>query len=303
MSYPTPKKKYQTWAENCPSLPIFHQPRYLDAVAGEDWDLALSLDGNGQIRGAMPLVMRPKWGFPAYDLPPMTPYLGPWLDFPVDLKTVARQKWTAEVLGDLAKQVPKSFRFQQKWHPDAPPCMAFKQAGFQTLVDFTYRLDLKQSVDQIWEKFSPELRNNIRQAQEKLHLQQSDDFETFFQLHEATLNRKLINTARPLSQNLDQALSEHQARRIFLAKDSETGQAQAAIYLVFDQTCVYYLASGRLASAHAGAVAALLWQALQAACGRFDFFDFEGSYLPAVEKFFRQFGGEMWPAWVVKRYW
>jgi Acetyltransferase (GNAT) domain len=302
MSYPISKKKYQSWAETCPSLPIFHQPWYLTAVAGRDWEVALSLDGNGLVRGALPYVKRQHWGLPTYDMPPMTPYLGPWINLPLDLKPVAKQKWTAEVLADLAGQVPKSLRFQQKWHPDAPVCMAFKQVGFQTLVDFTYRLDLGQSADQIWETFSPELRNNIRQAREKLHLQQSDDFENFFQLHEATLKRKDLKAARNVFQNLDQTLDAQQARHIYLAKDADTGEPQAAIYLVFDQKCMYYLASGRLAHAHAGAVAALLWQAIQEACGRFAFFDFEGSYLPAVEKFFRQFGGEMWPAWVVRRY-
>jgi hypothetical protein len=296
------KKQYQNWAETCPSLPLFHQPWYLDVVAGEDWEVALSLDGNGKVRAAMPYVKRRRWGLLTYDLPPMTPYLGPWIDFPLDLKTVARQKWTAEVLTDLASQIPKSLRFQQKWHPDAPPCMAFKQAGFQTLVDFTYRLDLKQSTNQIWEQFSPELRNNIRQAQEKLHLQQSEDFDIFFQLHEATLSRKAVKAARLLFQKLDQVLTEQQVRHIYIATEAGTGILQAAIYLVFDQKCMYYLASGRLAHAHAGAVAALLWQAIQEARGRSDFFDFEGSYLPPVEKFFRQFGGEMWPAWVVRRY-
>ena len=81
-------------------------------------------------------------------------------------------------------------------------------------------------------------------------------------------------------------------RRIFLAAD-EAGTAHAAVYLVWDDDTVYYLMSGSDPELRkSGAVSLCLWEAIRYSVGRFQRFDFEGSVVEPIERYFRSFGSE-----------
>jgi hypothetical protein len=66
--------------------------------------------------------------------------------------------------------------------------------------------------------------------------------------------------------------------------------------LVWDRKRAYYLAGGGDPTLRtSGATALLLWKMMQFASGRSAVFDFEGSQIPAVERFFRAFGAsQVW---------
>ena len=86
----------------------------------------------------------------------------------------------------------------------------------------------------------------------------------------------------------------HQAQDFYWAIEKDTTKKVAAIHIVKDQRCAYLIASGRAPDSYSGAVALLIWHALQDfATEGIQIFDFEGSSLRGVEGFFRQFGGEL----------
>ena len=73
------------------------------------------------------------------------------------------------------------------------------------------------------------------------------------------------------------------------------GEALAASLVVWDNQRTYYLIGGYDAeNAHQGAGTLNLWHAIKDAKARGNrLFDFEGSMIPEVERYFRGFGGEL----------
>ena len=76
----------------------------------------------------------------------------------------------------------------------------------------------------------------------------------------------------------------------------------AAILTVQDAHTTYYLLGGRAGSNTRNSTNLLIWQAIQDAAERGDDFDFEGSMIKGVHRFFQSFGGEMVPYHFVYRY-
>jgi predicted acetyltransferase len=77
-----------------------------------------------------------------------------------------------------------------------------------------------------------------------------------------------------------------------LAEDGNSNY-HAAIYLIWDRDCTYYLMGGADPEfRNSGAMSLLIWEGINQAAQRKQSFDFEGSMIEPIEHFFRSFGGE-----------
>jgi lipid II:glycine glycyltransferase (peptidoglycan interpeptide bridge formation enzyme) len=75
------------------------------------------------------------------------------------------------------------------------------------------------------------------------------------------------------------------------------------VYIVWDKDTCYYLLGGYDPErSHSGASALAMWEAIKYAKNELKLskFDFEGSMVPAIEMFFRKFGGEITPYYSVQ---
>jgi len=87
----------------------------------------------------------------------------------------------------------------------------------------------------------------------------------------------------------------HGHARITLATD-ERGNAHAVNFLVFDDRSAHYLLGGTDPSYRgSGAASLLVWDAIQFAAQHSKLFDFEGSMVEGIARFFRGFGPELIP--------
>lgn len=99
----------------------------------------------------------------------------------------------------------------------------------------------------------------------------------------------------------DRTLAERQARKIYLARDSE-GNLHSAVYIVFDQNWVYYFFSGTDPQYRkSNFQTVLLGQIIRFACDTGRGFDFEGSMVPGIEQFFREFGPIQTPYFTIHK--
>jgi len=58
---------------------IFCQPWWLQAVAPDSWDVAV-VERGGEVAAVLPYTYKVRLGkFLLIEMPPLTPYLGPWL--------------------------------------------------------------------------------------------------------------------------------------------------------------------------------------------------------------------------------
>jgi hypothetical protein len=287
-------EQYRSWASGCPHLPVFFQPWWLDAVCPGTWDVCLHKDEGGKIIGVLPYFLTRKWSLSAIEMPPLTPYLGPWYDFPDNLKLTNRYALEHSTQEALLVQLPSCVFFRQRWHPQLVNALPFRWNGFRLEIKYTYCLNLGER--DLYADFASALRNNINNAAKKHQVERSTSGAGFYAMNGhafAAQNMKMPYSEAQFQRLSDQA-QQHQVQDFYWAIEKDSEKKIAAIHIVKDQRYAYLLATGRTPDAHSGAVALLIWQALQdLATEGIQVFDFEGSSLRGVEGFFRQFGGEL----------
>ena len=88
-----------------------------------------------------------------------------------------------------------------------------------------------------------------------------------------------------------------------IAKQTD-GQPLAGVYIIHDVHTAYYLIGGYSTFGHHGAGSLAMWHAiLKAKSMGLEVFDFEGSILPPIERYFRGFGGTLTPIFTVQKAW
>ena len=296
--------KYRTLCIQEPSIPLFSQAWWLDATAGEGvWDVAL-VEKGGTIVAAMPYVPRQRYGFTLLGQPALTQTLGPWLR-ETEGKSSTMLAQHKDWLQALIAQLPPFAHFIQNWHWQMSNWLPFYWAGFQQTTRYTYILQELSDEQELWQGLQENIRTDIKKAGNRLQLRVRDDLtvDDFLVLNRMTFARQ--NMALPYTEafvhQLDQACAARQARKIFIAEDAQ-GRRHAGVYIVWDGNSAYYLmGGGDPALRNSGATSLCMWEAIKFAATVTQRFDFEGSMIEPVEKFFRAFGAQQTPYFTVSK--
>jgi hypothetical protein len=281
---------------------LFDQPWWLEALAPGEWaEVVLELDGAVQAR--LPYVVKERLGVVALTQPLLTPTLGPWVaNSSAGYATaLAREHKT---MSDLVDALPPFDVFRQAFHPSVTNWLPFYWRGFEATVLYTYRLEDLTDLDRIWSGFRENVRREIRKAGRIVTVRTDLGLSAFLELNAKTFHRQ--NLALPYSresvERLDAACAMRDARRMFFAVD-ERDRVHAALYVVWDTDSAYYLMSGAdPALRTSGAGSLLAWEAIRFCAGVTRSFDFEGSMILPLERFFRAFGARQTPyLFVTKR--
>jgi len=284
-----------TMVENALPTSLFVQDWWLDAVAPGQWR-TVTVAENGRTIARMPYIIRRHRGFTMMDMPLLTPHLGPWLA-PLPGKYATRLAREHQILDDLIQQLPPFDFFSQRFHHRVTNWLPFYWRGFQQTTFYTHVIDDLSSLEQVWDAFRPNIRRAIRKAQKRVGLRDDLGLETFWRLNQRTFQRQGMQPPYDLTylKHIDAACARRGQRRIFFAEDAR-GRIHAALYLVWDDRAAYYLMGGNDPDLqNSGAPSLLIWEAIQFAAGVTRSFDFEGSMLPGVERFFRSFGARQKP--------
>lgn len=298
------KARYTALSEGESSIPLFCRPWWLDAVAGENnWDVVL-VEKDGMLQACMPFIMKRRYGFRYIGQPILTQHLGPWIR-PLQAKyatELARQK---DLYGALISQLPKYDHFLQNWPCVRDNWLPFFWQGFQQTTRYTYVLRDLSDEELIWNEFQPNIRTDIRKASSRFNVKVRTDLgvEEFYELNRLVFERQAISVPYSLAQlqRIDLACVERNSRRIFIAEDSD-GRRHAAVYLVWDENSAYYLMGGGDPELrNSGATSLCMWEAIRFAATVTKRFDFEGSMIESVERFFRGFGAVQVPYFSISK--
>ena len=97
-------------------------------------------------------------------------------------------------------------------------------------------------------------------------------------------------------------LASNAMREKILIAEDEQGRRHAGVYIVWDNTSAYYLMGGGDPDLrNSGATSLCMWEAIQFASTVTQRFDFEGSMMEPVEKFFRAFGATQTPYFSISK--
>lgn len=286
------------------SIPIFSQAWWLDAVVGNDkWDVALA-KVDGKIVAALPYVVKSKFGLKILSQPKLTQNLGPWISHGSGkyAASLARQK---DLMGVLIDQLPKFDHYLQNWHRDQKNWLPFYWAGFSSAAKYTYVIEDLSNQEKIWGNFQTSIRTDIKKATDRYRLIVRTDLgvEDFLPLNKMVFSRqgKKIPYSDSLVRSIDCACNYRNARKIFIAEDHE-GRRHAAVFVIWDENSAYYLlGGGDPALRNSGATSLCMFEAIKFASTVTKCFDFEGSMLEPVERFFRGFGAVQVPYFAISK--
>jgi hypothetical protein len=299
----TAKEKYREYCETAATSTLFQQDWWLDAVCGaQNWD-ALIYETNGNIIGAWAYPLKKKYYLKLITMPMLTPGTGPLITCFEGQKPASQLSHEQQVLDELISQLSPFDLFDLYFLPLYKNHLSFFWKGFDQSTRYTYILKDLSDTDKIFEAFNSSIRTQIRKAEKEINVTESDDIKLFYKINALTFKRQ--NKQVPYSlvyvKQIDEACKKNKCRKILLAKDKE-GNIHAALYLVWDKQSAYYLMGGAdEAYKSSGAYSLLLWNAIKTSAGLTGQFNFCGSMLPNVERFFRSFGGEQTPYFHIKK--
>jgi GNAT acetyltransferase-like protein len=231
---------------------------------------------DGALAGSLTIILRRNFlGMKqAYNLP-WARVCGP--NIPEDFSQTRKAQITRQLIRQLPTNVSYFLTLATEFD-----YRLFLSEGFQPDLEDNYTVapDLSPVLPT---SFSKMTRRHIRQAQEHLDVS-TTTAEAFVETYAADLIRRRRKPYAPLAiaqKILEEALRRGQAR-IFTATQRDTGEIDAAVACLWDDTNYYYWMTTRRVQAdgeskpHQGAVKLLLWSAIQDAAAKGLTFDFDG---------------------------
>jgi hypothetical protein len=260
---------------------------------------------DNQLEGAFIVFCEKRGPFTFYRTPPFTPHIG----------LIVRQKArnTSKALSETKNIINliATFFGEKKMsliHCKLPPnqidTQPFVWQKFKLSVTNSYRINLAQEVKQIEEHMSPEHRNILNKAiKDGITCEETRDFKIVEELVQQSMTRK---KAIPDSHHIQKILFEFanpENSFAFVSKRNDV-VIGAAFCIMDKETCYYLLGGYDSKERHTGSGIMCIYNSiLHAKKSGLSTFDFEGSMLPEVEKFFRGFGPELYPIFGFQKAW
>jgi Acetyltransferase (GNAT) domain len=280
---------------------IFQQPWWLAAVAPGRWGEA-TVERDGRTVARMPYVLRGRRRLRMLTMPPLTQTLGPWLERSTAKPANALAE-EHELLAELEAALPAAAAFMQNFSPTMLNGLAFHWAGYRLELQYTYRLEGLRSEEALWDGLRGNIRREIRKARKRVEVRDDVGLDRFHDIWAKTFARQGLRAPVSLAEleRLDAACVARGARAMLFGQD-DSGHVHAVSYVVWDEHAAYYLLGGGDPELRtSGASSLLMWESIMRARAVTDVFDFEGSMLRPVERFFRAFGSRQTPYLRVSR--
>ena len=270
------------------SFCLFQEPWWLDLTAEGNWDEAVVTNTGNVTDHNLKVTILTQ--------PRLTPYAGPWFR-PSSAKSSNQFSERRRLTMELLSQLPRFDLFSQNLWPEIPDCLPFHWAGYSQRTFYTnWHRDLSSS-DLLWGNFLKETRAEIRKAQKRVEVVVSNDVERLCDLHELSFTQQGMKAPRErafLRRVVEGAISKGHARIVFAIDDKSN--AHAVNLIVFDHRSAHYLIGGSDARHRtSGAASLLVWDAIQFAARTCKLFDYEGSMVEGISRFFRGFSPESIP--------
>lgn len=287
------------------NIPLFSQAWWLDCTAGhENWDVAIVKKGN-EVLAALPYVLTGTFLGKRIHMPLLTQTMGIWF-FETGGKESTRLAREKDLVNKILSQVPKCIGFSQNFHHTITNWLPWFWSGYKQTTRYTYLIENISDIDVLWKGLSEHTRRSVRKAKDRLKLSVETDLDlnTFIDLNIKTFSRQGEKPPykSDFIQDLDKECLKRDCRRIFFAKD-ESGIIHAAVYIVWGSGTAYYLMGGANPDLrNSGATSLCLWEAIKFSSTIASSFDFEGSMIESIERFFRAFGAKQKPYFCIYKY-
>jgi lipid II:glycine glycyltransferase (peptidoglycan interpeptide bridge formation enzyme) len=262
-------------------------------------------DEGDNLIGGFHLYKEKKFGITIYRNPPFTPFIGPFIKIESQnpVKVANKYREILSLMAEFLSKLNYSIIFVSLSR-NIIDTLPFIWKKFKVSPGYTYTLDLNKPLDNLFKNMTIERRNDINKAiRDKLIIEKVNDFaiikslvlKTFFRqgknINEYYLNKILFEFANDSNS--------------FAFVTFRDKKPIAGAFCIYDKLTAYYLIGGYdYEFKHHGAGALALWKAIEYSKEiGLKYFDFEGSMIPQIERYFRGFGGELKPYFRINKAW
>ncbi|MBP6455947.1 MAG: GNAT family N-acetyltransferase [Chitinophagaceae bacterium] len=281
----TTKENYKKFCESHSDISIFLSWKWINFVCN-DFKI-FEFYQNGKIAFLI-LPIEKKIGFTIIRNPLLSPYCGFLFENGFNEN---EKKLTAK---NLLSQIPKANEIHLDFHPD------YFISNFNTIKNIstknTYKLQLIVE-EKIYINFKDSLKRQIKKGEKNLTIESTRDINLLYNLYlksQLKQKNKIIISIKELQKIAEWGFAEN-CMRIDVVKN-EHGDYLAASLLCYDKITSYYLLGGADPNfSNSGAMSYLLWQQIRISIAlQKTYFDFEGSMIKGVAKFFSNFGASIY---------
>ncbi len=284
-------------------VPAFNAFEWQQKVHGQNLIVYGIFDEDEQLIGAFHLYISKKLWFTFIRTPHYMPHIG--------LAYINRTQNEASTLSFNKKIIELVCSFMQSLPfgvisvalpPSIIDTQPFFWNKFKVIPNYTYRINLNLNETEIEKRFSPEHRNSIKKANK-------DGVEVYVCTDYSIVKKVILKTFQQKNEavsieNIDNILFKiANSTNSFAYTASFNNEVIAATFCFYDHNCCYYLLGGYDSdSKQHGAGALCIYNSiLKAKQLNLPVFDFEGSMIKEVEKYFRSFGGELVPYYTINK--
>lgn len=294
----------KTYCEKAvPQVGVFASNKWL-SVYGEALTVIGIFKDEHQLIGGFYYLKTKKYGFTFLKLPPYTPHCG--LFFNSESKNASSvNNFSKEVMTEIciyfAKQNSALTILAFPYYIiDLQPFIWDK---YKVVPNYTYQINLSKSIEDIKNNFDSKTRNAINKAvKEQVSVEENLlDKQSLYDFFITSLSTTDANIYKDELKNI--LLSFSDKDNSFSLEARKDGTLLGIVFCVYDKKACYYLLGGVDKNAGIQGINNLLVQksiekAMTLGCS---IFDFEGSMLKGVEKFFRSFGPELIPYYTINK--
>jgi lipid II:glycine glycyltransferase (peptidoglycan interpeptide bridge formation enzyme) len=217
---------------------------------------------------------------------------------------VQRRAEEIRLIEALLERIGRAASIDAMCHPGFDYWTPLRWHGFTQTTRYTWRLDDLTDTDSLFARVRENVRREVRKSRKRGVEVGPGSLEELLEVHARTVAQQDVpdgDRSRAVLRRLQPEAAARDAGTILMARD-EQGRAHAGGFFVHDQRFTYYLLGGSDARLRtSGAMSAVMWAAIEQAAARGTGFDFEGSILRSVERYFRAFASEPVPYSRVRR--
>lgn len=279
---------------------LFNQPEWL-SIYGKDLEVVGIYSAGEELIGAFNLRIVKTYGLTLLRIPPYMPHNALFFKSKAGTTTtrIATEKQIHKLITEyLASR--KSHLTLSAFPAAFSDMQVYIWNNFKVIPNYTYHLPLDHTDP--FTKFSSEKRNSIRRAEKHgIEVVQTNDYALVRALVQKTFHRKQKDLSSALIDAILFRFATTENSYAFVAYQNQ--KPSACAFCIHDHKTAYYLLGGYDENnKHHGAGAMCVHRSVvHAQKLGLNLFDFEGSMLPEVEKYFREFGGTLTPYYTINK--
>lgn len=285
------------------ALGVFGSKKWL-SIYGNELELIGIYKDESQLIGGFYYLKTKRYGFNFIKLPPYTPHCGLFFSSENSNKS-SRNTVSKEVMSAVCEYLmqQKSTLLILAFPSQLNDMQPFIWNKFKVVPNYTYRLDLAQSIEDIKNHFDSKHRNAINKAIKEQVIVEENTMskKDLFHFFSNSLEQAKANLYTKELKAIFYDFSDENSAFSLTAKKEDV--VMGCVYCIYDKHTCYYLLGGinkteKIQGVNNLLILYAIEKAKNLGCKTFDF---EGSMLKGVEKFFRGFGPELVPYFTVNK--